>query len=80
MTALFAGGSVLFKRLISKIRGEDYDIDYNSANPFTLRGNGFREGEMQEDSDLAWYVEQTEEEPARKSTRRMVEDEALGLS
>lgn len=78
VTALFAGGAVLFKRLISEIRGEDYDIVYNSTNPFRFMGNGFMEWEMKPDSDLSWYVEQTDGQPQANSTRHMVEDCALG--
>ncbi|KAL6246287.1 hypothetical protein RBB50_006523 [Rhinocladiella similis] len=57
VTALFGGSAVLFHRLISEIRAEDYEIAYNSPNPFRFMGNGFTEWEMQEDSDLSWYVE-----------------------
>ena len=57
VTALFGGSAVLFYRLISDIRAEDYEIIYNSTNPFRFMGNGFTEWEMQEDSDLSWYVE-----------------------
>ncbi|KAI1623483.1 hypothetical protein EDD37DRAFT_425844 [Exophiala viscosa] len=78
VTALFAGGAVLFNRLISEIRGEDYDIVYNSGNPFKFMGNGFTEWEMQEGVDLAWYVEAAEPDPITKKTRRMMDDCALG--
>jgi hypothetical protein len=35
----------------------DYDIAYNSGNPFRFLGNGFTEWEMNEDADLGWYVQ-----------------------
>ncbi|KAK5049533.1 hypothetical protein LTR84_004462 [Exophiala bonariae] len=57
VTALFGGSAVLFYRLINEIRAEDYEIAYKSNNPFRFMGNGFTEWEMQEDSDLSWYVE-----------------------
>nr|BAK01240.1 predicted protein [Hordeum vulgare subsp. vulgare] len=63
VTALFGGSAVLFHRLISDIRAEDYEIAYNSANPFRFMGNGFTEWEMQEDSDLSWYVETADPRP-----------------
>jgi hypothetical protein len=63
VTALFGGSAVLFQRLISQIRAEDYDIVYNSANPFRFMGNGFTEWEMQDDSDLSWYVEVSDGQP-----------------
>jgi hypothetical protein len=64
--ALFAGSAVLFNRMVSEIRGEHYDIVYNSGNPFRFLGNGFTEWEMQDDADLSWYVQiagQTPQEP-----------------
>lgn len=57
VTALFGGSAVLFHRLVSDIRAEDFEIVYRSDNPFRFMGNGFTEWEMQEESDLAWYVE-----------------------
>lgn len=60
VTALFGGSAHLFHRLLSDIRGEDFEIEYNSPNEFKFMGNGFTEYEMQEDSDLAWYVEVAE--------------------
>lgn len=56
VTALFGGSAVLFHRLIHEIRGEDFEIEYNSPNPFRFLGNGFTEWEMEEGSDLSWYV------------------------
>lgn len=67
VTALFGGSAVLFHRLISNIRAEDFDIVYNSPNPFRFMGNGFTEWEMEADSDLSWYVENADEGPVRKS-------------
>ncbi|PGH10925.1 hypothetical protein AJ79_05170 [Helicocarpus griseus UAMH5409] len=57
VTALFGGTALLFNRLLSEIRGEDFDIKYNSANKFRFFGNGFTEYEMKEENDLAFYVE-----------------------
>jgi cation diffusion facilitator CzcD-associated flavoprotein CzcO len=64
VTALFGGSAVLFHRLISEIRGEDFDVTYNSPNPWKFMGNGFTEYEMG-DNDLSWYVEAAEKAPAR---------------
>ncbi|GIZ43150.1 hypothetical protein CKM354_000638800 [Cercospora kikuchii] len=61
VTALFGGSAHLFNRLLSDIRGEDFDIVYRTENCWRLMGNGFTEFEMREGSDLAWYVEVAEE-------------------
>lgn len=61
VTALFGGSAHLFNRLLSEIRGEDFDIVYRTDNCWRLMGNGFTEFEMREGSDLAWYVEIAEE-------------------
>lgn len=57
VTALFAGSGMLYKRLISEIRAEDFEIQYRSANNFKFLGNGFTAFEFDPESDLAWYVE-----------------------
>lgn len=57
VTALFAGSGMLYKRLISDIRAEDFDIHYRSPNRFKCLGNGFTAFEFDPDSDLSWYVE-----------------------
>jgi len=60
VTALFGGSAQTFNRLLTDIRGEDFNIAYNTANPFRFMGNGFTEWEMDKDSDLSWYVEKAE--------------------
>lgn len=65
VTALFGGSAHLFNRLLGDIRGEDFNIIYNSANQFRFMGNGFTEYEMDEKSDLSWYVEVAEEAQGR---------------
>lgn len=62
VTALFGGTAVLFHRMISEIRGEDFEITYNSPNPWKFMGNGFTEYEMG-DNDLSWYVEVADKAP-----------------
>lgn len=57
VTALFGGSCLLYKQLISEIRAEDFDIEYRSGNPFRFMGNGFIAYEMDENNDLAWYIE-----------------------
>lgn len=57
VTALFGGSAVLYRRLIEKIRAEDFDIEYRSANPFKFLGNGFTAAEFDDVSDLSWYIE-----------------------
>ncbi|OBS25959.1 hypothetical protein FPOA_06491 [Fusarium poae] len=60
VTALFGGSAHLFNRMLGDIRAEDFEIEYNTANPFRFMGNGFTEFEMDPDSDLSWYVEKAE--------------------
>ena len=57
VTATFAGSAVLFRRLISEIRGEDFDVRYRSGNRFRFMGNGFTPYELEKGNDLAWYVQ-----------------------
>ena len=57
VTATFAGSALLFKRLISEIREGDFDVRYRSPNRFRFMGNGFTEYELDDDNDLAWYVQ-----------------------
>ncbi|CAG8063401.1 unnamed protein product [Penicillium nalgiovense] len=58
VTATFPGSALLYRRMISDIRGEDWDIRYRSPNKFRFMGNGFMEYECGETNDLAWYVKQ----------------------
>ncbi|KAH7146132.1 hypothetical protein EDB81DRAFT_720998, partial [Dactylonectria macrodidyma] len=60
VTALFGGSAHLFNRLLGDIRAEDFDITYNTTNPFRFMGNGFTAFEMDPESDLSWYVEKAE--------------------
>ena len=57
VTALFGGSALLYKRLISEIRAEDFDIEYRSSNPLRFLGNGFTAQEFDDDADLSWYIE-----------------------
>jgi hypothetical protein len=55
--AAFPGSAMLFKQLVTDIRGEDFEIEYRSENQWWFFGNGFTSYEMDDDNDLAWYVE-----------------------
>lgn len=57
VSALFAGSGMLYKRLISDLRPEDFDIEYCSSNTFKFLGNGFTAFEFDPNNDLAWYIE-----------------------
>jgi hypothetical protein len=46
--------------MLSEIRAEDFEIEYRTANSFRFMGNGFTAFEMNEESDLSWYVEKAE--------------------
>ncbi|KAH6693884.1 cyclohexanone 1,2-monooxygenase [Plectosphaerella plurivora] len=63
VTALFGGSAHLFNRMLGDLRAEDFEITYNTANPFRFMGNGFTEWEMDPASDLSWYVEKADERP-----------------
>ncbi|KAJ4322631.1 hypothetical protein N0V94_002284 [Neodidymelliopsis sp. IMI 364377] len=76
VTALFGGSAQLFNRLITDIRGEDFDITYRTENPWRFMGNGFTEFEMKDDADLSWYVEIAEEAQGKGPNR---EDMAVKL-
>ncbi|KAL4865917.1 hypothetical protein BDV12DRAFT_199685 [Aspergillus spectabilis] len=67
VTALFGGSALLFNRLISELRPEDFEIEYRSANQFRFLGNGFLEYEFDPEQDLSWYVELPE--PLKKVVR-----------
>lgn len=69
VTALFGGSAQLFNKLITDIRGEDFDITYRTSNPWRLMGNGFMEFEMKEETDLSWYVEIAEEAQGKGPNR-----------
>ncbi|KAG8631779.1 hypothetical protein KVT40_000919 [Elsinoe batatas] len=72
VTALFGGSAQLFNRMLTDIRGEDFNIEYNTSNPYRFMGNGFTEFEMDEASDLAWYVELAETlESSPESTKKI---------
>jgi hypothetical protein len=57
VNALFAGSGMLYKRLITDLRPEDFEIEYRSPNVFKFLGNGFTAFEFNPASDLAWYIE-----------------------
>ncbi|KAH7029586.1 uncharacterized protein B0I36DRAFT_291378 [Microdochium trichocladiopsis] len=70
VTALFGGSAHLFQRMLSEIRGEDFDITYNTANPMRFMGNGFTAFEMDQDSDLSWYVELADKAPQEEGGKK----------
>jgi hypothetical protein len=57
VTAAFAGSALLFRQLISELRPEDFEIEYRSPNRWAFLGNGFTEYELNQENDLAWYIE-----------------------
>ncbi|BCS27046.1 flavin-containing monooxygenase [Aspergillus puulaauensis] len=56
VTAMYPGSILHFKEFIKTIRGEHFDIKYNSSNPFRYLGNGELEMERAEGGDLAYYL------------------------
>ncbi|RVX74236.1 hypothetical protein B0A52_02068 [Exophiala mesophila] len=57
VTAAFAGSALMFRRLISDIRAEDFDIEYGSGNQWAFLGNGFTSLELDPANNLSWYIE-----------------------
>ena len=57
MTATWPGSALLYKEMIKDLRPEDFEITYHSANRFSFMGNGFTMLEMDEDADLAFYID-----------------------
>ncbi|KAB5576482.1 hypothetical protein GE09DRAFT_1053840 [Coniochaeta sp. 2T2.1] len=55
VTAMYAGSILHYKEILENIRGEDFDIDYNSRNSFRFMGNGLT-GREERNEDLAFYV------------------------
>ncbi|KAL5041857.1 hypothetical protein BDW71DRAFT_157954 [Aspergillus fruticulosus] len=56
VTALYPGSALHYKEYIKTIRGEHFDIRYNTSNPFRFLGNG--ELEMERNGgDLAYYLQ-----------------------
>ena len=72
VTALFGGSAHLFQRLLSDIRAEDFEIEYRTSNPYRFLGIGFTEFEMDETSDLSWYVELAEKLEEEKASIRKI--------
>ncbi|KAL4808131.1 hypothetical protein BDV18DRAFT_158247 [Aspergillus unguis] len=55
VTAMYPGSALHYKEYIKTIRGEHFDIQYNTANPFKYLANG--ELEMERNGgDLAYYL------------------------
>ena len=46
--------------MIENIRGEDFDITYNSKNSFRFMGNGLTERDEKME-DLAYYMDEYDE-------------------
>lgn len=58
VTATFAGSAILYEKLVNgRIRPEDFDMKYRSANRWRWMGNGFTDYELTEGNDLSYYVE-----------------------
>jgi hypothetical protein len=57
VTATFPGSALLFYRMIRELRPEDFDITYRSKNKFRFMGNGFTAYELNDENDLAFYVD-----------------------
>ena len=57
VTATFAGSAILYEKLVNgRLRPEDFDIRYRSANRFRFLGNGFTEYELTDGNDLSYYI------------------------
>lgn len=57
VTATFAGSAILYEKLVNgRLRPEDFEIKYRSANRWSFLGNGFTPYELQEGNDLSYYI------------------------
>lgn len=60
ITAIYPGSMMHFKSMLEKIRPEDFNIKYRSANPFKFYGCGLTELDLSSDQpDLSYYLEDT---------------------
>ncbi|RFU36301.1 Flavin-containing monooxygenase, partial [Scytalidium lignicola] len=59
ITAIYPGSMNHFREMLNGIRGEDFDIVYNSNNRFNFVGNGLTKVDFVEGGDLAGYLSQT---------------------
>ncbi|KAK5114047.1 hypothetical protein LTR85_010353 [Meristemomyces frigidus] len=60
ITAIYPGSMMHFKSMLEKIRPEDFDIKYRSANPFNFYGCGLTALDMSPDNpDLSYYLSDT---------------------
>lgn len=60
ITAIYPGSMMHFKSMLEKIRPEDFDIKYRSANPFKFYGCGLTALDMSSDQpDLSGYLAHT---------------------
>lgn len=69
MTATWPGSALLYKKMVERIRAEDWEIEYSESEDmedgrggggrFGFMGNGFLEFEEREgdEVDFAWYIE-----------------------
>ncbi|KAL2817987.1 hypothetical protein BDW59DRAFT_129793 [Aspergillus cavernicola] len=57
VTAMYPGSALHYKAYIKTIRGEHFDIQYNTANPFGYLANGELELERTEGGDMAYYLQ-----------------------
>ena len=57
---------------MADIRADDWDIRYR-GNRFEWLGNGFSRTETDEESDLGWYIRETDDGPymSREKRRRL---------
>ncbi|KAJ5109720.1 flavin-binding monooxygenase [Penicillium argentinense] len=56
VTGLYPGSMVHFKKLTDTIRGEDFEIQYRTSDPFAFLGNGELDWEREVGSNLAYYL------------------------
>ncbi|KAF9892054.1 hypothetical protein FE257_002460 [Aspergillus nanangensis] len=56
VTVLYPGSCLHYKAFLEKIRGEHFDIEYQTSNMFGFLGNGQLALESAKDADLAFYM------------------------
>ena len=69
---LWPGSTLHYVEAMKELRADDWDIRYD-GNRFAWLGNGFSQTELDNTSDLAYYIRDTDDSPfASRGKRREV--------
>ncbi|KAJ9144942.1 Cyclohexanone monooxygenase [Pleurostoma richardsiae] len=73
VSALWPGSTLHYLEVLSQIRSDDWDVEYN-GNRFSFLGNGFSQTELDPTSDWAFYIKEHDDSPfiAKSKQRRII--------